>query len=587
MQWLEDADNRFSNLEQLMSYSRSLEWQSFDQPAFSAGFVSTPHWFRFQLEPVGEDAGVGRYLQIPEPLLNELDIYVLHNGDLTAHFALGSDKPFRERPIAHRDFVIPLELHEQAVTTVYARVRTGGSLQFEPTLWQPDAFTEASRLKSLISGLFYGIMLAMLIYNFFVFLVVRDRVYFYYICVVAAIVAFMSSLQGDAYQFLWPDSPRWGETSVAFFVAFLSLPTLAFTSSFLKLSRDKRWAYRVIQGLFVLACLAVVTSLTLEYQQAIRISAVQGLIVMPTILSIGILMWLQGYRHARYFVLAWVVLLTGTSALALSKWGLLPWNFFTANGSQIGAVGEVLLLSFALADRIRQERVKRFAAQEQALAAMTDAQIAQKELLETREKANRELESRVSERTHELEEALTELEAMNSYLEDVSNTDQLTQLKNRHYFVHRYHEEYRRAHRQQQPISVILMDIDRFKDYNDIHGHLAGDACLRAVAETFRQIVCRSGDTVARYGGEEFIVLLTDTPLEGALTLAERLRQGIAETDVVIGEKHLPVTISLGVATEIPQHINEPEALIQHADKALYAAKEQGRNRVCEWPGDV
>lgn len=583
MLWFEDSDEAFADLDQLLAADAPPAWQVSDTPALNAGFAGKPYWFRFELEPAGPGGEQRRYLQIPEPLFNRLDIYLLQGGEEVGRFRLGADFPFRERLIAHRDFVVPLLLDEQLGTVVYARVRTGGSLQFAPLVWRPDAFAESTRMGALISGLFYGVMLAMLIYNLFILLVVRDRVYFYYICVVAVVIAFLSSLQGDAYQFIWPNLPRWNETSVAFFVALLSVPTIAFARSFLKLPTLMPRISRLLEVQLAVAVVVVALTLVLEYRLAIRIASLLGLVVMATMLITGIWMWLSGHRHARYFVLAWVALLLGTSALALSKWGLLPWNVVTANGSQIGAVAEVLLLSFALADRIRQERAKRFAAQEESLHAMLAAQVAQEELLEAREASNRELESRVSERTRELQEALAELGRVNSYLEGVSNTDQLTELYNRHYFVSRYHEEYRRAHRQQQPVSIILMDIDHFKDYNDNHGHLAGDVCLKAVAETFRQTVCRAGDTVARYGGEEFIVLLSDTSGEGAMILAERLRAAVAETEVIFEGQHLPVTISLGVASVVPHTVDNPELLIQWADKALYKAKEQGRNKVCSW----
>ena len=182
---------------------------------------------------------------------------------------------------------------------------------------------------------------------------------------------------------------------------------------------------------------------------------------------------------------------------------------------------------------------------------------------------------------------MEKLETVNQFLEEVSNTDQLTGLSNRHCFVRRYHEEYKRAQRHQNPISIILMDIDHFKSFNDTHGHIAGDECLKAVAGVFSRVISRAGDMVARFGGEEFIVLLSNTGIEGAEVVGERLRQAVSDLVIQFEGEVLPVTISVGVASEVPRNLTNAEHLIQNADDALYAAKEGGRNRVCLYPDDV
>ncbi len=338
--------------------------------------------------------------------------------------------------------------------------------------------------------------------------------------------------------------------------------------------------------MLAISCLLLVLTLWVPYSQIIRLVSLQGLLIMGVVLFISSRMWIKGFRHARYFVLAWVAVLLGTSALALSKFGVLPWNAFTANGAQIGAVIEVLLLSFALGDRITQERAARFQAQKEALESSRRAQDAQEKLLETQKSVNEELEVRVGERTRELEATLKELETVNRFLKDVSSTDQLTRLYNRHHFVNRYHEEYRRAQRQQSPLSVIMLDIDHFKNFNDTYGHIAGDDCLKMVADALNSCISRAGDTLARYGGEEFIVLLSNTNIEGARVVGERLRAAVGAVRFRIEGEVVPVTVSVGVAEIIPKDFRNAERVIQLSDEALYEAKEQGRNRVCCYSGE-
>lgn len=579
-QWHVDASGSISGLDELLQREADIEWQSSQADTLEFGFSDSVYWYRMSLPAISADAPLQRYLHIPESLLNELDVVLQRDGRTVAQFKTGASRPFRERAIKHREFVFPLELSHQSPSMLYVRAQTNGSMQFEPILWERTAFTEQTRINAYASGGFYGIMLAMIFYNFFLFCIIRDRDYLYYIAFVTSFMLFSAALNGDAYQFLWPDAPAWNEVSVTLSIALIGVFSLLFSDSFLKLPQHWLAMHRIFRLMLLISVSLVLLSFVLPYPISVRLNSLHGVLVMALILTTGALMLARGFRHARYFVLAWLALLVGTTALSLSKFGILPWNPIIANGAQIGAVVEVILLSFALGDRINQERAARFQAQQEVLAASERAQLAQKELITAKESANRQLEERVAERTRELEKAMARLEAVNRFLEDVSNTDQLTKLNNRHYFVKRYHEEYRRAQRHGDTISVIMLDIDHFKHFNDTYGHLAGDQCLVAVANELRSSISRAGDTLARFGGEEFIVLLTHTNINGATTVAERLRKAVAAIELKLEQQSVSVTISLGVASIVPSTPDNPEQLIQCADEALYDAKQQGRNRV-------
>ncbi len=163
-------------------------------------------------------------------------------------------------------------------------------------------------------------------------------------------------------------------------------------------------------------------------------------------------------------------------------------------------------------------------------------------------------------------------------------SDELTQIANRRFFDYTFDSEWKRALRNHQPLAVIICDIDHFKLYNDHYGHVQGDECLRTVAQAIRQSLFRPGDMVARYGGEEFVVLLPETELVDAIDIAERIRRTVQALAIEhLKSESLPqVTLSLGVAYCHPQSTQAPMSLVEHADKALYRAKNAGRNRV--WP---
>lgn len=178
------------------------------------------------------------------------------------------------------------------------------------------------------------------------------------------------------------------------------------------------------------------------------------------------------------------------------------------------------------------------------------------------------------------------LKQLNQELERLATLDGLTQTANRHRLDDYLAQEWGRLAREQQPLSLILCDVDYFKRYNDHYGHQAGDDCLIKVARAMTQSVKRSADLIARYGGEEFAVVLPGTELAGAVQVAESIRCAIHQLEIphAMSEVSSHLTVSLGVASLIPTHDTSPKSLIALADQALYAAKKQGRDRTVVFP---
>ena len=180
-----------------------------------------------------------------------------------------------------------------------------------------------------------------------------------------------------------------------------------------------------------------------------------------------------------------------------------------------------------------------------------------------------------------LENRNAELERQTEEAHLRANTDGLTQVSNRRCFDERLQKEWRRLMREQEWLSLILMDIDYFKYYNDFYGHLSGDDCLIQVAQTAAKQIKRPDDLFARYGGEEFVVILPNTKIDGAIAVAESIKQAIFNLNIPheaskIGEI---VTISMGISSLISTSDKLPDDLIALSDKALYEAKHQGRDR--------
>lgn len=197
------------------------------------------------------------------------------------------------------------------------------------------------------------------------------------------------------------------------------------------------------------------------------------------------------------------------------------------------------------------------------------------------ERALAESQRQLMETYVSLQQRTRELEEANALLEKLSNLDGLTGIPNRRYFENLYRTEWRRACRDRAWISLVMIDVDFFKSYNDHHGHLAGDDCLKRIAQSLSE-QNRAGDLVARYGGEEFVALLTSNTKAGAQSAAERMRQRVKELGIDHGHSSVSpfVTISLGVASQVADPESDPMQLLGKADQALYLAKTRGRDRV-------
>jgi diguanylate cyclase (GGDEF)-like protein len=198
-------------------------------------------------------------------------------------------------------------------------------------------------------------------------------------------------------------------------------------------------------------------------------------------------------------------------------------------------------------------------------------------------RSDRQLTALLDQRTAQLTEALDRVEQL-------ATTDPLTGIANRRRFAEFLQREWKRALRSHTPITLVMVDVDFFKRFNDSHGHLAGDECLRRVAAALQTVARRPSDLAARYGGEEFAVVLSGTSQERALAIAESIRRSVE--DLRVPHEASPVspyvTVSVGVAVASPIDGGTPELLIFSADEALYRAKAEGRNCVaCSWSTGV
>ena len=558
------------------------DWQAIDRRSPNFGFTSHAYWFRFQIANAGSIA-LDRYIEMPISFMDHVRLVQQVNGQTVQEYDTGDEKPFAQRPVVHQNFIFPVQVHPGS-NQFFFRVESSGTVEAPLRIWEPSAFQVANQREKLAQGMVIGTLLVMVIYNLFIYFGTRDKNYLYYIFFALSYLLFQYSLTGYTYAYLWPESVWWNRVTIPLFICTTEMTVALFCNSFLRIQSNSLWMHNVLRAIMLGTGAMALLSMVLPYHVAIRIGTGLAIPTAAFCLGLGYWRWWRGDHFARLFCVAWTSALIGVMVLTAGKFGIISSNFWTENAGQIGTLGLVVLLSFTLVDRINHDRASRIAAQAAALEHERAARASQEALITAKEEANRKLEQRVEARTLDFNSTLEQLQQANVQLQRLSMTDGLTQLHNRASFDIAFADEFKRATRHKSHLTVMLLDLDHFKRVNDTWGHLAGDACLQAFARLLQPRLHRAGDMLARYGGEEFVVLLGESQPANALNLAESFRRAVEQLLVEFEGESLRFTVSVGVVCGIPQGQDAPQDFLAAADKALYQAKQNGRNRVCMLP---
>ena len=522
------------------------------------GFARGTYWFHLGVRNA-DHPRADWLLAIAYSLLDHADLYTVHADGHVDRFDSGDRVPFAQRAVKHRGITFPIAIDAGERVDLYLRVRSESSMQVPLEVIEETAFLARTPSEHLGLGLYYGIMLGLLCYNLILYLSVRDRTFLYYVLYVATFALGQLCLNGLAFEYFWPNHPLWANVAVLLSTGVGLICMLVFTRSFLGLRHRLPGADSA--ALALIAALAITMSAIpmLGYRATILIETALVFVIAVLIATSAIIVYRRGFRPARNFLIAWSVLLAGVVAYASVSFGLLPKMFITEYGIQLGSAGEMILLSFALAYRINTLREEN-----------------QRILSE----AHEQLETRVAERTHELDSAMNQLRQANNALRDFSLRDGLTRVHNRRYFDSALPECWERSRRENKPLALLMVDLDHFKQINDQHGHLVGDDCLRAVAQCLVAQLARRDAHVVRYGGEEFVAILADADCKTAMDVAECIRAAVRELRVYSEGVGLNLAVSIGVASFIPDADLVPSDMLRTTDRALYEAKRRGRDRV-------
>jgi len=551
------------------------KWKKNSEKIQNFGKISAPIWFKLTLDKAllntlhsnsattdWQPTKTGQnFIRLNYPHHDKVNIFFVHNNRIVRQVHTGDHLPFNSRLIELPSFVFEVPSNVEPLD-VYLSIQSEGILQFPLSLITRDELNKKSNEFSFLSGIYFGSILIMLIYNGFIYLTVRDKSYSYYLVYLCSCATLQLVLSGIGFQYIWPDSPVINNYAVILSATFVGVSAITFIKNFIGFDyASARNDDILIKILIIFFLLISLSSVIISYRFALSMTFLNVSLMVFTGFYLGIKYWLKGIKTARYFTLAWFSYLSFVAIYMLENNQFIEPNLITENAISIGSLIELALLSIAFADKLNIEKELRVQAQD----ALLDAQI----------KMNKDLDGIVDSRTAELENA-------NLKLKELSVTDALTQLKNRYYFDQTFKKEFQRAARDSLNFSIIMIDIDYFKNINDQHGHLFGDYCLAKSAELIQSVIHRPSDTVARYGGEEIAILLPNTSLDGAMKLAEKIREQFKEFEFHDSDISAFLTVSLGVssASPNPDTIKKSIKLLDLADQCLYKAKQSGRDQV-------
>ncbi|WOT04827.1 sensor domain-containing diguanylate cyclase [Shewanella youngdeokensis] len=521
-----------------------------------------------------------KILHIGNPNLDLIDLYHFKQGRLANQIVMGDSIPFSQRPIISNDFAYPFTSSNNEYHTLYLRIKTSGSASLPITLWTADSYFQQAEKESLKYGFQIGVLTAIGIFSLFIALTSHSFSYTYYAGYVLSITLTVACLHGVAFRFLWPTFP----IMQAFIYPALTCLSMAFAFLFsekiMQLKYHSQPMLRVCRAGAGISFLLLLVGLALNYNLSLTIDIICVMITSLLLMYISLVQAFRGQKLAKLFAIGWVGMMLGALLSGMMYLGYIDLGMKFKTPFILGLSIEVVFMAALLAIRYNDERLSKLRIQQDALIQAERIKQTRDEALRMEARSSEQLAQMVQERTLELEIALRELNEANQKLTEQTTVDSLTGVKNRNLFDKRMIAEGLISRRQQTPMAILMLDIDRFKTINDTYGHLAGDQALRVIAEELKKKLKRPTDLVSRFGGEEFAIILPNTNQDGALQVAESIRLAIFELPIRWGEISIPLTVSIGVSAEIVSSEQHTNLLLEQADKALYRAKNEGRNRV-------
>ena len=500
---------------------------------FTMGYKYDNIWFKIEIENKSENEDFVLYFT--ESIWSTLDLYMKQNSKWKVQ-KNGLDIPLNEREITDSSPAFNIHIASGSKTVLYIKGNTIASQIGEFQLYSKKEFFNPSRMTITEWYAIYAFVLFIFILlNLYNLIMIKERIYAYYIMYVFIYIVF-SFMHSGVYISL--GFPNWQE-GLHVLGQLVLFALLLFTIEFLNLHQTYPVMKKVFRYLsFGALFFALLLSQNLPYSTIASNVYFSGTLLFIVYVAVRVLK--NGFDGAKYYLIALMLFLPAMAMMAMNFNAMLVNNDFTRYTFLAGAFVEIFLFTILLTNRYMN----------------------------------------INETNNLLTIKTVELENVRRQLTIEATTDVLSGLYNRRYFYDISKKYYDTAKRYNQDLSLLMIDIDKFKDVNDTYGHDVGDDIIEASGKILTKIT-RNSDVVARYGGEEFIVLLSETGIDKAIEFAERIRLDFENNDFILDNGEVVhVTVSIGVTELNNTNDKSIEETIKRSDKALYESKNSGRNVV-------
>lgn len=486
-------------------------------------------WLRVPLQ-TGRDAAVSWLLEIDYAPLDRIDVHLLEGGVLRQQAVLGDHVSNEARAWPARSHVLPLELQPGRAYELVLRVQSTGSLLVPARLVSHATYAQHEAREQALQGLLMGMALCMMVYALSKWLVLRDAMFGLYALTLLGTAGFFAALSGMGPQHLWGGSAWLTRNGAPLFILIGVGGAFFFVLRALDVAGTSPIAARTTQvcGTLALGTAAGLAAGVVDYGTAQAVGMALGPMPLLLVLPTAWRRWREGDRAALYVMLGWGLYCVGVGAIVGLLAGVLPVNFWTLHGFQLGSTLEMTMWMMVLAHRVQEIR--------------RDA---------------------------------TRIRHESEHMRSLAHTDVLTGLLNRRGLEEAVPSWLSRC-TAAQPVAVYLLDLDGFKQVNDTRGHACGDELLQAVAQRLREQV-RPGDLICRLGGDEFVVCVDGLAPPDVPRVGQKLLRAFDEP-FRVGGAMLRVASSVGCATA-PGQGRELTSLLRRADEALYQGKAEGKGR--------
>ncbi len=329
----------------------AVRWSRTKEKAFNFGFTSSVYWFRI---PVinKEKKDVAWFMEIDYPMIDFIKLYVPAEKETFTVKETGDHHPFNERDIKDKTFIFNLDA-KPGRTEYFMRIQSSGSMNFQVTAWSPTFYFNNVFSDLPLFWIYYGLMIVMVVYNLLLFLTIRELSYILYSAFITAYILFQLTLNGLAFQYLWPNSIWWANNCLPFFMSLIQVSTSLFARNYMQTSAHYKWVDRfLLFGLLIPSLIIAATALIIPYHISIKVATINSMFFAFTLVPLSAYLTFRGSRPAMFFLIGWGGLLLGIAAYTLKTFGVLPSNTFTNWSIQIGSSLMVVLVSLGLGDKI-------------------------------------------------------------------------------------------------------------------------------------------------------------------------------------------------------------------------------------------